>query len=259
MKIFKPAVMTKFIYSLAAFVVLLAPQLHAGQPGTPRKVEYRIEAAYGIGGRTPLGLPAEIRKVNSYRPLANVSIGAYATRMFTPKWGLSGGLRVETKGMKVASDVRNYRITVNIHNGDAQGTKSGYYTGSISNKSQVQYLTVPVLVVFRPNDRWELHGGLYASYAIDRVFTGGADGGYIRETPLHPKIGVKEGSYDYSSDLRRGDFGLELGAGLRVYRELSVGCNLLWGFVDNLNPATRSIDLSMYNVFLNVGLSYRFR
>lgn len=251
--------MNKAIYFLLAFIFLFASPLHAGQPEKSKGVEFHVFAAYGIGGRSPLGLPAEIRKINSYSPLANISAGAGATYMFTPKWGLRGGLSFEAKGMDVSSEVRNYRITMDIKNGDALGTKSGYYTGRVSNKSMVQYLTIPVVAVFRPDDRWEIRGGIYGSYAISREFTGSTSGGYIRESPLHPKIGVGYASYDYSSDLRHWDLGVELGAGFRVYRGLSVNLNLQWGFIDNLNPDTRRIDLSMYNIFLNAGVSYRFK
>lgn len=221
-------------------------------------IDYRLAVGFNIGGRAPLDLPAEIRSVNSFAPLLNLTLGGSVDVMFVPKWGLATGLRFEGKGMKTSASVENYQMSMNVSDGDQTGKTSGYFTGNITNETRSDYLTIPVLAVFRPSPSWEVRLGAYFAYSVNQLFVGSAADGYIRENPLMPKIGVKSAEYDFTSDLRRFDAGLEFGADLKIYKSLSVTANMLWGFVNTLNPATRSMDMDMYNIYLNVGFAYRF-
>ena len=56
--------------------------------------EYGIKAGFSIGGTSPLPLPEEIRKIDSYAPggLA-ISIEGNATKWFDTKWGMTVGVR----------------------------------------------------------------------------------------------------------------------------------------------------------------------
>lgn len=222
----------------------------------PRKVDYEVGLGFNLGATTPMGLPAEVRKIDSYKPTVNLSIGAQAVYRLSPKWGIGAGLTFENKGMKTGIRVRNYHLTMNIQDGTEEGSKTGYFTGKIKNTTRMSYLTVPVNAVFSPDDKWKLEFGPYFSYALDRVFTGKVSDGELHETPLHPAIGVNKADYDYSDDMRRFDVGLGLGVSRSIYRNLSVKARLSWGLMSVLNPDTRKIDMNTYNVFLNIGLSY---
>lgn len=221
-----------------------------------RKIEYNFALGFNIGGTTPIGLPAEIRGIDSYQPTLNLTVGASALKMLSPKWGVEAGLRFENKGMKTGVEVRNWQMTVNIQSGDDTGTKTGYFTGRIKNKTSISYLALPVRAIYRINEKWDLKGGLYFSYAIDRSFTGNVIEGRIRETPLHPVIGITKADYDYSEDLRKFDLGIDLGANWKVYRNLAVHANLTWGFLPVLDPDKRRVNMDNYNVYLNIGVNY---
>lgn len=221
-----------------------------------RKIDYGVDLGFNLGATTPMGLPAEVRKIDSYCPTANISLGAHAIYWVSPKWGLRVGLAFENKGMKTGIQVRNYHLSMNIQDGTEEGAKTGYFTGKIRNTSRMTYITVPVNAVFRLGNSWKMEFGPYFSYALDRAFTGKVSDGELHETPLHPAIGVNKADYDYSDDMRRFDVGLGLGASRSIYRNLSVKANLSWGFISVLNPDTRKIDMNTYNVFLNIGLSY---
>lgn len=221
-----------------------------------RKVDYELGLGFNLGATTPMGLPAEVRKIDSYKPTVNLSIAAQAIYRLSPKWGVGLGLIFENKGMKTGIRVRNYHLSMNIQDGTEEGSKTGYYTGKIRNTTRMSYITVPVNAVFRPADKWSLEFGPYFSYAIDRVFTGKVSEGQLHETPLHPAIGVNKADYDYSDDMRRFDVGLGFGASRAIYRNLAVKARLSWGLRSVLNPDTRKIDMNTYNVFLNIGLSY---
>ena len=203
------------------------------QPGN-RKIGYEIGLGFNIGAMSPLGLPAEIRKIDSYQPKANLSIDFAVSYMLSDKWGIGAGLCFETKGMKTGVEVKDYHLKMNIEEGDEQGT------------------------LFRPDTDWKVEAGPYFSIAIDRSFLGDVSSGKMRETPLHPAIGISKASYDYSDDIRHFDFGIGLGGSRRIYRGLSVRADLKWGLLTVLDPSKRTIDMDTYNIYLNLGLSYAF-
>ena len=80
----------------------------------------------------------------------------------------------------------------------------------------------------------------------------------IFNDPLHPVIAVSRAGYDYSSDIRRFDTGPNIAASRRIFKGLNVRAMLSWGLVPTLSASTRRIDMDTYNVYLNVGFTYRF-
>ncbi len=239
------------------FIAIALVLVYPVQAQNKNDIEYNVGLGFNIGGTMPIGMPAEVREIGSYMPTANIQIGGYATKMFNDRWGARVGIRLEQKGHNVEIDVKNYRMMLNIGAGDELGLKSGFFNGTIKNKNQFTYLTIPVGAVYRLNSKWDFRVGAYMSYAIDKSFEGNVLKGHIRETPLTPIIGISQADYDYTDDLRRFDAGAELGASLRVWRDLAVNADLSWGFIKTLSPSTRKIDMDNYNIYLNIGVSYR--
>lgn len=244
--------------SLLAGVALLSAVPVTAQ-NVKSGMEYSVSAGFNIGGSAPLGLPAEIRHIDSYSPALNLSIGAQAAYMFDNAWGAGAGIILETKGMNTGIEARNYHLTMNILQGDATGVKTGYYTGKIKNETKISYLTIPLYAQWRPLTVWTFHAGPYLSFALDRSFIGQVSEGKMREDPLHPALGIQEADYNYSDDIRKFDTGITIGAACRVYRALSVKAALQWGLLSTLDPSKRKIDMDTYNIYLNVGVSYNFR
>ena len=55
-------------------------------------LEYRLKAGFNIGGTSPIPLPVEIRKINSYKPTTAFSIEGDVVKTFDNKWGVSAGI-----------------------------------------------------------------------------------------------------------------------------------------------------------------------
>ena len=72
--------------------------------------EYSLKAGFSIGGTSPLPLPKEIRKIDSYAPGMAISIEGNATKWLNKNkvWGLTLGLRLENKNMTTEATVKNY-------------------------------------------------------------------------------------------------------------------------------------------------------
>ena len=85
--------------------------------------EYSLKAGFSIGGTAPLPLPEEIRKIDSYVPSMTISIEGNATKWLDEKklWGLTLGLRLETKNMTTEATVKNYGMKIINTNGGEDG------------------------------------------------------------------------------------------------------------------------------------------
>ena len=89
--------------------------------------EYGIKAGFNIGGTSPIPLPKEIRKIDSYAPGIAIAIEGNATKWFDKdkKWGLTLGLRLENKNMTTEATVKNYGMKIINTNGGELATTNG--------------------------------------------------------------------------------------------------------------------------------------
>lgn len=217
----------------------------------------KLRAGFLLGGTTPLPLPQEIRAIDSYNPTMNVGIeGDVQKRFDNSRWGMALGVRLETKGMKTDATVKNYHMEMTADDG---GYMVGAWTGHVTTRVRATYLTFPILAVYEISPRWELRGGPYLSWMYDGDFTGEAYDGYIRHgNPTGEKAEVTRASYDFSKDLRRFQWGVQVGAEWAAYKHLSVYADLTWGINSIFPHDFESVTFAMYPVYANVGFSYLF-
>lgn len=225
-----------------------------------RGLEYEVNAGTNIGGASPLPLPAEIRKIESYNPELNLQVGASVRKWLSNdgKWGMGLGIRVETKGMKTKAMVKNYGMEI-IDNGKAL---KGRWTGRVQTKYHSQQLVIPITAVYRLNDKIVFNAGPYLSFAFDNEFSGYVSDGYLREgDPTGDKItfsGDSKATYDFGSDLRKFQWGGQVGMSWLAYKRLLINANLHWGFISIFESSFKTISFSMYPIYLNVGFGYLF-
>lgn len=223
-------------------------------------LEYEVNAGTNIGGASPLPLPAEIRKIDSYSPELNLQIGASARKWLgdDEKWGVGLGLRFETKGMKTKATVKNYGMEI-IDNGK---TLKGRWTGKVQTKYHSQQLVVPLTAYYRLSSRVRLNVGPYLSYAFSNDFNGFVSEGYLREgDPTGSKISFDDdsrASYDFGDQLRKFQWGMQMGASVTVYKQLAVNANLEWGCNNIFNSSFKTVSFDLYPIYLNLGFAYIF-
>ena len=226
-----------------------------------RGLEYTVKAGINIGGTAPVPLPREIRAIDSYRPTLCVSIEGDIKKWFgeSKEWGMMIGLRLENKGMETKATVKNYSMEII---GDAGERMKGFWTGQVKTKVSNSYLTVPVLAAWRVSPRWKLNLGPYVSYRMEGDFTGDVYDGYLRELdPTGNKVIFEDGKsapYDFSKDLRRFQWGLQLGGEWKAFKHLNVYADLTWGINDIFKKNFDTITFAMYPIYLNMGFGYAF-
>ena len=72
--------------------------------------EYELRAGVSIGGTSPLPLPVEIRSIDAYNPTLALMLEGNAIKWLgkSKKWGITTGVRLETKNMITKATVKNY-------------------------------------------------------------------------------------------------------------------------------------------------------
>lgn len=218
----------------------------------------RLSAGYNLGGTSPLPLPREIRGIESYNPGLNLAIEGTVEKMFGKgDWGLRWGIRLESKGMTTKARTKNYHMEA--WNTDGTGQVVGAFTGKVKTCVKNTYVTLPVLAVYRINERWNVSAGAYASYMLDGEFNGEAYDGYIRDqNPTGEKAEVTRAMYDFSNDLVRFNWGLQAGGEYRAYKHLAVFANLQWSMNGIFPSDFGSVTFPLYPIYGTLGFTYLF-
>ena len=224
-------------------------------------LEYEIKAGFNVGGASPLPLPAEIRALTGYSPTICLAIEGNTTKWFgkDSKWGMTLGLRLETKGMEAKARVKNYSMEILGQGGERI---SGVWTGGVKTKVHTSGLTIPLMATYKLSNRWNIKAGPYFSYLLSREFSGHVYEGYLREgDPVGPKVEFTDGkiaTYDFSDDLRHFQWGMQVGVGWRAFKHLNIYADLTWGLNDIFKNDFQTITFAMYPIYLNIGFGYAF-
>lgn len=218
-----------------------------------------LRLGYNIGGASPIPLPVEIRSIDSYSPGMPFSIEASFIKQFEKHWGLQWGVKLESKKMETDAKVKNYNMEII---GDDGARVAGRWTGNVKSTYDNSFLTFPVLATYKVHPRTNLKAGVYLSCALSRKFDGYVYEGYLRqEDPTGIKAtyeGDSKASYDFSDNLRRFQWGAQIGADWMAFKHLKLYADLTWGLNDIFKDDFQTITFSMFPIYLNVGVGYVF-
>ncbi|SEJ59034.1 Outer membrane protein beta-barrel domain-containing protein [Dyadobacter sp. SG02] len=243
---------------LPLLILLLAFALETtAQNG--KKVSFNVRAGFSIGAAAPAGIPASIRKIESYHPGFRPSLEAKLGYRFSTHFGLATGLRFEQKGMTTEARVKAYYTTFNEEGANGTESVTGYFTGRVKTKVKNSYLTLPLHLTYHNNSAFTFKAGGFVSLLLDNNFSGDARDGYIRsETPVGEREDIDAATYDFSENVRRINAGVEIGTDYRISSGLFASANLNYALTPLMEPGFRSIDFGMHNIYLNLGIGYRF-
>jgi len=242
-------------------VVLLISSLFSlpvnAQQESNSRWEYKVFAAYNFGGTTPLPLPAEIRKIKSWSPGFGGTMAFHLTRWLNPKWGVTAGLGIDLKGMKIDADVVHWQTNLVVGEGDQTGRFSGTFSGKNTTKTRNGYLVLPVMAAYHPFDKWVFRLGGYVAFQQDALFEGSASDGYIRNGgPTGERINVEYASFDFSEEIKTVDAGLMLSADWKFNRKMAATGQLSWGLTPVFPSNFEGITYKMYNIYFGLGIAY---
>ncbi|PSL31343.1 porin family protein [Dyadobacter jiangsuensis] len=224
-----------------------------------KKISFNARAGFSIGAVTPVRIPASIRKIESYNPGFLPSVEAGLDYRFSEKFGVATALRFEQKGMTTDARVKAYYTTFNEAGNEGDQSVTGYFTGRVTTKIKNSYITVPLHLTYHPDNDFTFKAGGFLSVLLDARFSGDARDGYIRhQTPVGEREDIDAASYDFAWNVRRFNAGVEIGADYRFSRHFFASANLNYALSPLMDPEFQSIAFGMHNIYLNLGIGYRF-
>lgn len=229
----------------------------------PENVSYTARLGYNIGGTMPIGIPATIRSLNSYKMMSNLTLAIDGQKDLAGRWGIMVGLKLEKKGMDVDATVKNYKTAIVQWNNNIPAIVSGHYTGRNAINAETWLVTLPVRATFSVNRNLLLRIGPYVSYALSHNFDGYVYDGYLRVgDPTGEKMDITNGAkatFDFSDDMRRFQFGIDAGVDWNVYRRWGVYAELSWGLTGIFKKNFNTIEETLYPIYGTFGIAYRLK
>lgn len=220
---------------------------------------YIARIDYGLGGTAPVNMPESIRKLNNYKLRPNFGFGADVQKSFDRHWGVMVGLHLNLRGMETDADVKNYHME--MRRGGEQ--LDGQFTGSVVTKASQWLLTIPVLATYDISPKVRVKAGPFIAFALNNDFSGYAYNGYLREgnpTGAKVEMGTEEGTrgeYDFSSDLRRFQWGVQAGVDWYAGKRWGVSADITWGLNGVFKSSFTTIEQTMYPIYGVIGLNYK--
>lgn len=222
---------------------------------------YYARFGYSLGGTAPVGMPATIRSLDSYKLQPNVTLALDAYKPLQGHWGLMAGFHIENKGMETDAQVKNYHMEMR----QATETLEGMFTGQVVTRASQWMLTLPLQATYDLGQKVRLRLGPYFSYVSSASFDGYAYNGYLRVgDPTGNKVEVgtddsSRGTYDFSDDMRRWQFGAVAGADWQFSQHLGAYADLSWGLSGIFRNSFKTIEQTLYPIYGTVGLLWKFK
>lgn len=221
----------------------------------------KARLGYNLGGTAPVGLPASIRKLNTYHLQPNASIGIDAQKPIKEKWGLLLGLKFENKGMHEDAKVKNYYEEI-VRDRE---TLAGRFTGDVNTEVSEWMFTIPLQAVWSPSMKFDIRFGPYVSVLTSKSFKGYAHNGYLRVgDPTGDKVilGGEEstrGNYDFSEHMRPLQWGLDVGADWNINHKFGIYAGICWGLSGVHKSSFKAIEQTLYPIFGTFGVTCKIR
>ena len=248
------------IISLAFFMSLLLVGNTFGQEKKSNKFFHVIvRAGYNVGATTPIGVPATIRSIDSFKLTPSV-MGGIDFQVTPGRWGILAGVHYENKAMDTEVTTKGYHME--MVKGDSR--MEGLFTGHIKQEVTQWMVTIPVMLTCRLGNRVTWKVGPYLSILTDNDFSGIASDGYLRQgDPTGPRInmGDKEGewaTYDFSDKMEDRQYGVAMGFDWRVTRHVGIMTDVNWGLSGVFDSDFKTIEQTLYPIYATVGLYLSF-
>ena len=251
--------MTLRIITASLIVAMAAIASHA--KGLTEDLNHNVRLGYSIGGTAPVGMPATIRKLNSYDFQPNISFCFDVQKTIYGRFGVLTGLHLENKGMKVDATVKNYHMEIEQDG----NTLQGYFTGRNITKVEEWLITLPIMATMQLGKGVMLKLGPYVSYVMSKDFEGEVYNGYLRNnTPTGTKINFgtesdERGTFDFSSDMRHWQVGIDFGADWYFCRRWGVYADITWGVTGIHKSDFKTIEQTLYPIFGTLGVTYKLK
>ena len=234
---------------------------HVTAQDSKDRILVKARVGYAIGGTAPLGMPASIRSVESFKMMPNFMVGIDGMYRFSERFGVQTALHYEIKDMESEVTTKGYHMKVKMDEDELDGL----YTGHVQQKVRQRMLTIPLQLTFELSRKVQLKAGPYLSLLLSKEFAGYAFDGYLRkDTPTGTKVvmGSEEGqwaTYDFSDDMRTCQMGVTVGVDWAFYRRWGLSADLSWGLTGIHHSDFKTVEQTLYPIYGTIGVFYRIK
>ena len=210
-----------------------------------------VRVGLNIGATAPYGIPKGVGII-SYAPIFASIIGFEKELYFAPRWFANVGLQLEYKGMRTRSEVHDFYTEVVQDDGQ-----------NVARVAGRSYITMPLHLGFVVGPHLLLKAGGYASFSLGQSFTGSVENGFLWTKPdpatgVSNKIFIERAEFNFSSKLRRWDFGAEAVATMILSDHLFMDLGLAFGVHGAFSSRFTALPFKMYNIYASFCVGYRF-
>lgn len=243
---------------LAALALLPASQPAAAQMERDGLM-VKARLGYNVGATAPIGLPATIRSIESFKLTPNLMAGLDFVCPLSERLGVLVGVRYDIKDMDGEVTTKGYHMKVKMDEDEMEGL----YTGHVRQIVRQRMMTIPLQLTYDLSKKVQLKGGPYLSLLLDKEFYGYAYDGYLRkDNPTGAKVvmGNVEGewaTYDFGSDMRNAQVGVSVGVDWAFHRRLGLSADLSWGLTGIHHSGFKTVEQTLYPIYGTIGLFYR--
>lgn len=222
-------------------------------------MKWNVLLGYNIGGTAPLSMPAQVRKLNSFTPVANPKVGVGACIPLQGNWGITTGVYFENKGLKAGITAKGYHMALVMDESEIEGD----FTGRVDINVKEWMFTVPVMAAYQISPKLTLKAGPYLSLLTARGFDGDAFSGYLRQdNPTGPKVEMadkngKHGVFEFDENMRKLQCGVGVGADWAVAGRLGLCFDFTWGLSPVFKKDFTTIKETLYPLYGTIGLTYQ--
>jgi hypothetical protein len=223
------------------------------------KLQLKARVGYSIGGTAPIGIPATIRSIESFKLTPSFNVGFDAMYPLTGKLGLQVGLHFEMKDMNTEVITKGYHMKLKMDDDELEGL----YFGHVHQDVRQRMFTIPVQLTCELGSKVQLRGGPYLSILFSKDFSGYAFDGYLRKddaTGAKVEMGSNENewaTYDFSDDMRNCQVGVSVGIDWAFYRQMGLSADLKWGLNGIFNSDFKTVEQTLYPIYGTIGLFYK--
>lgn len=221
-----------------------------------------VRVGLNIGATAPYGIPKGVGII-SYAPIFASIFGFEKELYFAPRWFANVGLQLEYKGMRTRSEVHDFYTEVVQDDGQNVARVAGIFTGENVTRVSRSYITMPLHLGFVVGPHLLLKAGGYASFSLGQSFTGSVENGFLWTKPdpatgVSNKIFIERAEFNFSSKLRRWDFGVEAVATMILSDHLFMDLGLAFGVHEAFSSRFTALPFKMYNIYASFCVGYRF-
>jgi len=214
------------------------------------------ELAYGIKGGVTTGTPYSKPKTgDSGKPGTGPVLGAFLNYTFSKYFGIHAELSCSYKSASFRTHVSGDTNYANTILGVIYLIPTKY-AGWASGKFKNYYIDMPLSLIYKLSNKFDLLAGLQISYLVKGGNSGTADIA-VGADPNNPYTTITNRPFDESVELNKLDYGTLCGTNYKASKRLNFNLNCSMGLRSIYKKSYTQAGGTVRNIYLQLAMAYR--